>query len=85
MTREQKMNKRREEGKTYTYKPNPFTKGTREYFEEQLKRSQKNVSHKTHFAKMRSLEAKLDNMIFREKIEKKREKEQSEKEQKNGI
>ncbi len=79
MTREQKMNKRKEEGKTFTYKPNPFREGTREYFEEQLKRSQKNVSHKTYFSKIRSLEAKLDNMIFKEKMKKKKEKEESEK------
>ena len=42
MTREEKMNKRREAGKTYTYKPNPFKKGTWEYHMEARKRAEKN-------------------------------------------
>lgn len=34
MTREERMNRRREAGKGYTYKPNPYPKNSREYIEE---------------------------------------------------
>ena len=60
MTREEKMNKRREAGKTYKYKPNPFPKGSDEYYDEQWNRSHKNVSHKTPFARWTSIMAKLE-------------------------
>ena len=63
MTREEKMNKRREAGKTYTYKPNPFPKGSDEYRKEQWNRSHKNVSHKTPFARWTSIMAKLENQL----------------------
>ena len=63
MTREEKMNKRREAGKTYTYKPNPFSKGSDEYREEQWNRAHKNVSHKTPFAKWTSVMAKMENQL----------------------
>lgn len=39
-----KFARRREEGKAYTYKPNPYEKGTREYRLESEKRTAKNVS-----------------------------------------
>ena len=70
MTREEKMNKRRETGKTYTYKPNPFKKGTLEYHMEARKRAKKNVSHKTPFARWTSIMAKLENQLAKEKSEK---------------
>ena len=67
MTREEKMNKRREAGKTYKYKPNPFPKGSDEYYEEQWDRSHKNVSHKTSFARWTSIMAKLENQLEAER------------------
>ena len=67
MTREEKMNKRREAGKTYTYKPNPFSKGSDEYREEQWNRAHKNVSHKTPFAKWTSVMAKMENKLEAER------------------
>ena len=67
MTREEKMNKRREAGKTYTYKPNPFSKGSDEYREEQWNRAYKNVSHKTPFAKWTSVMAKMENQLEAER------------------
>ena len=67
MTREEKMNKRREAGKTYTYKPNPFSKGSDEYREEQWNRAHKNVSHKTPFAKWTSVMAKMENQLEAER------------------
>lgn len=74
MTREQKMNKRREEGKTYTYKSNPFKKGTKEYRKEAKERALKNVSHKTPVARWTSIMAKLDNQLAIEREENKKEK-----------
>lgn len=67
MTREEKMNKRREEGKTYTYKPNPFPKDSNEYYDEQWNRAHKNVSHKTPFARWTSIMAKLENQLNAER------------------
>ena len=67
MTREEKMNKRREAWKTYKYKPNPFPKGSDEYYDEQWNRSHKNVSHKTSFARWTSIMAKLENQLEAER------------------
>ena len=73
MTREEKMNKRREAGKTYKYKPNPFPKGTDEYREEQWNRVHKNVSHKTPLAKFDSIMKKMENELEeRERLAKER-------------
>lgn len=64
MKREEKMQKRREEGKkTYSYKKNPCIEGSEE-------RDKKNKSNKLHYAKMTSVFAKLDNRIETEKEEK---------------
>ena len=41
MKREEKMQKRREAGKTYSYKKNPYTEGTKEYRDECKKRDKK--------------------------------------------
>ena len=70
MTREEKMNKRREAGKTYRYKANPFPKGTHEHYMERLMRSFKeNTSHKPRISNLKSVMAKLDNRIAKEKEE----------------
>ena len=75
MTREEKMNKRREAGKTYTYKPNPFPKGSDEYYDEQWDRSHKNVSHKTPFARWTSIMDKMENQLEAERKAAKEKKE----------
>ena len=75
MTREEKMNKRREAGKTYKYKPNPFLKGSDEYYDEQWDRSHKNVSHKTPFARWTSIMAKMENQLEAERKAAKEKKE----------
>lgn len=74
MTREEKMNKRREADKTYKYKPNPFPKGSDEYYDEQYDRAHKNVSHKTSVARWTSIMAKLDNQLAKERMEKSKNK-----------
>ena len=73
MTREERMSRRREVGKGYTYKPNPYPKNSREYIEEKAMRAFKNVSHKLPTAKMTSITAKLENFLAEEeaKIKKK--------------
>lgn len=70
MKREEKMQKRREAGKTYSYKKNPYTEGSKEYRDECKKRDEKNKSKKLHYSKMISIFAKLDNRIEAEKEEK---------------
>lgn len=74
MTREERMNKRREAGKTYSYKPNPFVKGSEGWREEQYKRTNKNVSRKTPTARWTSIMAKLENQLVKERLEKAKQK-----------
>lgn len=52
---------RKEEGKTYEYKPNPYKKDSAEYRHEELIRSRKNEAygHKTECQKWTSIFAKL--------------------------
>lgn len=69
--REEYFAKRREEGKTYTYKPIPFEEGTREYWKERHKRAAKNVDHRTEYQRIKSLTAKLDNEIKAREAERK--------------
>lgn len=77
MTREEKMNKRREQGKTYQYQPNPYPKGSKEYERERRARAEKvkNSGNKSHYAKMRSLDAKLDNYLREQEKRRKVERE----------
>lgn len=75
MTREERMNKRREAGKTYKYKPNPFPKGSDESYDEQWNRLHKNVSHKTPLARWTSIMAKLENQLETERKDAKEKKE----------
>ena len=69
MTRDEKLNKRREAGKTYSYKPNPYEKDTDEWRKEQRIRASKNISRKTPYAKWISDMAKLDNQLDKERAE----------------
>lgn len=72
MIREEKMNKRREAGKTYKYKPNPYPKGSDEYYDEQYNRSLKNAFKTPGFAKLRSIYAKLDYQLAQKEKETKK-------------
>lgn len=72
MTREERMNRRREAGKGYTYRPNPYPKNSREYIEERAIRASKNVSHKLPTAKMTSIMAKLKNFLADEEAKMKK-------------
>lgn len=66
MTREQKMNKRREMGKTYEYSPNPFARDSKEYRREQKRRAAKRSAKKLPFVQMKSIMAKLSNRLAKE-------------------
>lgn len=68
MNREERMNKRREAGKTYSYRKNPYEEGTKEYGKECMKRAEKTKSKKLPFAQMRSVFVKLDNKLEEEKV-----------------
>ena len=68
MKREEKMSKRRSAGKTYTYKSNPYEKDSREYRIESVKRAMKNRCKKLRYSQMRSVFAKLDNLLETERI-----------------
>lgn len=85
MNREEKMNKRREAGKAYSYKKNPYKEGTKEYVTECMERAEKTKSKKLPFAKTRSIFAKLDNQLGANRAaiaKKKHEKENAKKENK---
>ena len=62
-----KFLKRKEEGKTYSYVPNPFKKNTKEYAREANKRKRKNKSHKLDIAIWDSLMRKTQNIVDKEK------------------
>lgn len=70
MTREERMAKRREAGKTYKYQPNPYKKGSREWVDEEFARAEKRKSHKFPYAKWTSTMKKLENELLKEKLEK---------------
>lgn len=67
MTREEKMAKRRENGKCYVYKPNPYTKGTDAWEKENTLRIQKSRGSKTPVARMMSCMKKVENNLTEEK------------------
>lgn len=75
MTREERMNKRREAGKTYVYMANLFPKDSDEYYEEQWNRAHKNVSHKLPTSRWTSIMRKLDNQLEAERKAAKEKKE----------
>ena len=67
--REERFAKRREEGKKYTYKPNPYEPGTREYREEKRIRASKNVDHRTEYQQVRSIMDRVAYEVAKEKAE----------------
>ena len=72
MNRVEKMNKRREVGKVYEYKKNPYKTGTVENTHEAADRAGKNVSHKLPVAEWKSIMAKLKNELSKQEIAAKR-------------
>lgn len=62
----EKFAKRRDEGKTYEYKPNPYTPGTNKHRIEADKRAEKNKSHKLPQANLDSVKRRLENDIAAE-------------------
>lgn len=77
MAREEKMVKRRETGKSYSYKKNPYKKGTKEYAKEKAIRKEKNLSKKMECVHIRSIMSKLNYQL--EKESQKRAKKKTEK------
>ena len=70
--RMEKFSKRREDGKSYEYKPNPYKEGTEEYIIEQNKRIAKTKKlHKLPLSQFDSVMAKLDNYLNKLKMEEK--------------
>lgn len=83
-TREERMNKRKEAGKIYTYKKNPFEEETSKWLEEEINRSEKRKSKKLPFAHHRSVFAKLDNRMNKEKAAIAKERHDREKKEKKN-
>lgn len=65
--RQAKFARKREEGRAYTYAPNPYRKGTNDYIIESIKRAEKSKSKKTPVAQWKSIMAKLDNELAAKK------------------
>ena len=59
---------RREDGKAYEYKPNPYDPENqkRQYYEEERNRAAKNVDHRDPVSRWRSIMRKLSNEIVAE-------------------
>lgn len=73
--RMEKFAKRKEEGKCYEYKPNPFKKDSKEYIAEANARARKNIDHKLPMSRFDSVMRKVDNYLLKIKNEEKRLKE----------
>ena len=74
MTREEKMNKRRESNGgvcKYTYKQNPSPKDSIDYWKEVAARAKKNKNHKVPLAYLTSFFAKVDNNLAKKKHDEK--------------
>ena len=61
-----KFAKRREEGKAYEYKPNPFKEYTKKWWDEHRDRQEKNVDRRSDQAKHDSWNRKLQNQLDEE-------------------
>lgn len=73
--RQERFKKKREEGRSYEYKKNPYKEGTAEYEHERLVREEKNRSSRLPYARLDSLFAKLDNWLAKQnELAKKNEK-----------
>lgn len=77
--------KRKEEGLTYEYKPNPFPKDSYEYNQEKRIRAEKCKDRRTPEAKIRSIMAKLDNYLAKKSQEAKESKDMKSKNTKKTV
>ena len=79
--RQAKFAKKRDEGRAYEYKPNPYDKNSKDYsewsnyYDLAEYRSYKNVDRKTPVARLTSIMKKLDNQLAKERMERKTNKE----------
>lgn len=70
--------KRREEGKAYEYKPNPFDKDSKNrrekkrYWNERRRRAEKHVDHRDAISKWKSIMRKVQNEVDAEEEARKR-------------
>lgn len=77
--------KRREDGKAYEYKPNPYDKDSKnrkekkKYWNEYRRRAEKNVDHKNPVSRWKSIMRKVQNEVDAEEERKKRELEEKRK------
>ena len=83
MSRETRMKARREAGKSYKYKKNPYTEGSEEYIKEQNTRAAKNINHRLPTARWTSILRKVNNELMKTAAEdSKRKREAKEKKSK---
>lgn len=68
-----KFAKRREDGKTYEYKPNPFKEGTKKWREENQRRAEKNVDRRIPIQINDSVNSKLKTYLAQQKEMEKRD------------
>ena len=73
--RMERFAKRKENGKSYQYKPNPFKKDSKEYIAEANARARKNTNHKLPISKFDSIMRKVDNYLLELRNEEKKLKE----------
>ena len=62
-----KFAKRKEDGKSYEYKPIQYKEGTADYNKEIVIRKEKNMSKKTEYQRLRSIFQKLENELEKER------------------
>ncbi len=67
----EKFAKRREEGKSYEYEPNPYKKGSKEYISEANERARKNENHKLPISNFDSAMQHAENYVNQLKLEEK--------------
>jgi len=70
--RMERFAKRKEEGKSYKYTPNPYKKGSKEYIEEANNRSRKNEDHSSPVSIFDSMMQKAKNYFEKQKNEEKK-------------
>lgn len=66
--RQKRLAERKNAGKGYEYKPNPYNKGSKEWVVENNLRREKTVIHKPASAIWDSIMAKLNNEVEAEKL-----------------
>lgn len=72
--RQARFARRREAGKIYQWKPNPYKKGSEEWLEEEHKREENRKSSKLKIAQLDSIFAKLKNDLAKKALEDKEKK-----------